>query len=350
MARAFVARGAHVRVITPATPDGAPSEVWDDVEVERFGYAGLKRFPSTGGEGLLVNVRRDRRAALSLGPLFVAMAQRARSTITAWRPDLVVSHWLVPAGLAVTRTAAKRVVHVAHSSDVHLLARAPFGRAVARAVRASGPVLATSSFLADELRARGLVDDPVEWSLGVDAMDAPPSRSVEGPLRVAFMGRLIDGKGLEELVDAMVGCDARLSIAGDGPLRATLERRVDARGVRARVSFVGPVSGAAKAAFLAHHDLFAHVPTKLEGFVDNLPVSCVEALAAGTPVLGTAVGALPELLADGAGAIVQPDGVAEALRSLSRRQLAPMAARARQTAAQRSWPVALDRLEAAVGH
>jgi glycosyltransferase involved in cell wall biosynthesis len=349
MARAFVRRGARVRVLTPATPGGAPSERWQGVEVERFDYPGLARFPSTGGEGLLQNVKRDRRAALSLGPLFARMATRSRQRIAQLRPDLVVTHWLVPAGLAVARAGAARVVHVAHSSDVHLLGRAPFGRQIARAVRASGPVLATSDWLAQRMRERGLVDDAIPWSLGVDPLPARDDAPRDGPLRVAFMGRLIDGKGLPALVRAVADGDARLSIAGDGPLRRTLEDEVHARGLQHRVRFVGAVTGEAKARFLREHDVFAHVPEPKADFVDNLPVSCLEALAAGTPVLATPVGALPELLSTGAGLVVRPQDVDGVLSGLQREDLQRMVPAARRVAAQRSWSRAVDALERAAG-
>lgn len=86
--------------------------------------------------------------------------------------------------------------------------------------------------------------------------------------------------------------DVLLLVGGDGPLRAELEALVAARGLGEHVRFLGFVDEAALPHYLAAADAFVLPTRDLEGF----GLVTVEALACGTPVLGTPVGATPEIL------------------------------------------------------
>lgn len=107
---------------------------------------------------------------------------------------------------------------------------------------------------------------------------------------VGFVGRLHPQKGLDDLLDACrrLPADVRLLIAGEGPLRASLQRRADDR-VRF-LGFVEDVPG-----FMAALDVLA-MPSRWEGFGLGL----VEALACGVPVVASAVDSLPEVAGDAA--------------------------------------------------
>ena len=100
--------------------------------------------------------------------------------------------------------------------------------------------------------------------------------------------------------------EARFVIVGDGELRAGLEQRVDALGLREAVTFTGwqrdlpPI----------YSDLDALVISSLN---EGTPVSVIEALAAGCPVAATAVGGLPDLLEQGAFGALTPSQDAAAL-------------------------------------
>jgi glycosyltransferase involved in cell wall biosynthesis len=84
---------------------------------------------------------------------------------------------------------------------------------------------------------------------------------------------------------------ARLVIAGEGPLRTTLEGQIQTLGFGSRVSFLGYVSHADLPALLAVSDVFVR-PSRSEGFGNSF----IEAMAAGVPVVTTAVGGIPDFL------------------------------------------------------
>lgn len=141
--------------------------------------------------------------------------------------------------------------------------------------------------------------------------------------RLTYLGRLTREKGLFEAVEAMkiiavdpdLG-DVELVIAGSGPARADLQSRIKEFELGARVRFVDPLFGAEKVRFLQQSDIFLF-PSYHEG----LPYSILESLAAGTPVIATNVGGIPDAVIDGIhGLLVEPREpvqIANAIRNLA---------------------------------
>ncbi|HEX7981541.1 MAG TPA: glycosyltransferase [Gemmatimonadaceae bacterium] len=119
------------------------------------------------------------------------------------------------------------------------------------------------------------------------------------PLAVT-VARLDTQKGIAHLIDAAALVpDVVFAIAGDGPDRAALEARAAQQGVRERVRFLGHRRDVP--ALLAIADLFV-LPSLYEGF----PLSVLEAMAAGVPVVATAVGGTDELVSRDTGTLVAP--------------------------------------------
>ena len=125
-------------------------------------------------------------------------------------------------------------------------------------------------------------------------------------------------KALEVLVDAFAALPpacarARLVIAGEGPARAGLEARADARGVRDRTHFLG--ARADVLAILDSLDVAA-----LSSDRESTSLVALEAIAAGTPLVSTRVGGPAEFLADGESALLveprDPAAMAAAIASL----------------------------------
>jgi glycosyltransferase involved in cell wall biosynthesis len=130
-------------------------------------------------------------------------------------------------------------------------------------------------------------------------------------LAVAYLGRLHQEKGVEHLASAFHALlnahpAARLLLAGDGPSRRLLEMAVDTLRLGPFVRFLGAVADPWP--LLAGADIFA-LPSLREG----MPNALLEAMAAGLPSVATAVGAVPEMVADGREAFLVSPGDAGAL-------------------------------------
>jgi glycosyltransferase involved in cell wall biosynthesis len=137
-----------------------------------------------------------------------------------------------------------------------------------------------------------------------------------GPLRVVSVGRLRRPKDFTTLVRAMAQLEpgsAELRIVGTGPDRAQLETEISQLGLSEAVQLLGERSDVSD--LLAGADVFALSSTS-EGF----PISVLEAMAAGLPVVASAVGGLPEQVSEGeTGMLVAPgdqQALAGALRAL----------------------------------
>jgi len=94
---------------------------------------------------------------------------------------------------------------------------------------------------------------------------------------------------------------ARLSIAGSGPLRESLERRCAALRIADAVTFTGRLDPEGMAALYRDADVMLN-PSR----VDNMPNSLLEAFASGVPVVSTNVGGIPYFVEDGKTALLVP--------------------------------------------
>jgi glycosyltransferase involved in cell wall biosynthesis len=144
---------------------------------------------------------------------------------------------------------------------------------------------------------------------------------LDRPLIVSVR-RLIHRVGLEGLIDAMTELrkstpEALLLIAGRGALGGELAARIAARGLQDQVRLLGFVAEDDLPCLYRACDLSIVPSVALEGF--GLPT--IESLAAGTPVLVTPIGGLPETVAELDPALVLPDASAGSLADAMRRAL-----------------------------
>ena len=124
-----------------------------------------------------------------------------------------------------------------------------------------------------------------------------------GPLRLLFVGRLDVQKNVARLLDALalVSEPVRLRLVGDGNLRADLEKQAARLGLDDRVEFLGRKHGDDLLKEYADAELFV-LPSDREG----MALVVLEAMAAGLPVLATAVPGNIETV-QGAGVLAEPD-------------------------------------------
>lgn len=175
------------------------------------------------------------------------------------------------------------------------------------------------------------------------------------PNLILFLGRLEAAKGIFDLLEAVAALraavpDARLVCAGDGN-RIAVARYAERLGIADAVKFTGWVGPSGKRALLETAAVFA-----LPSYREGLPSGLCEAMAAGVPVVASAVGGIPEVLTDGvSGFLVAPGDKATLerhLRSLltDRTLAARIGGAARETARLRFSPErSLARLEEVYG-
>ena len=229
--------------------------------------------------------------------------------------DLLRVHslrYIGPSALWARRRWALDVPIVSHH---HHLDPSPLNRVVEkRVVEGSDRVVVGSEFarrqLAAELGSR--TDHVSVVHYGVDSAFTPrPPRAdlldrygLRGHPVVLYFGGLKPRKNLFFLLGlwkavAAERPDARLLVAGGGPLLRSLKEHAERLGLQGRVAFTGYVPEAEKAEHFNLADVFLF-PSAMEGF----GLTVAEAMASGLPVVGSDRGSIPELVADGEGGFV----------------------------------------------
>jgi glycosyltransferase involved in cell wall biosynthesis len=154
--------------------------------------------------------------------------------------------------------------------------------------------------------------------MGVDIPTPQIPRQGQGQFVALCPANLITVKGHSYLIDAWSQLQAlqptRLLIAGDGDLRKRLEAQVARLNLGSTVKFLGQVPHVALLAMYEKGEVDLVVLPSLDlggGVHEGIPVSLIEAMAYGVPVISTSTGGIPELLGNGAGIMVpQADSAA----------------------------------------
>jgi glycosyltransferase involved in cell wall biosynthesis len=289
-------------------------------------------------------------AAHGPGPLAEAARQAGVSFVQLRHVRRPIHPWYDLLGLVELLRLCRRVrpdiVH-AHSSKAGALGRlaATLARVPVRVFTAHGWAFSayggmrgrfyawlerrlrrlTTSFVcvADAVRELGLsarACDPARTVVIYNAVDATsfvPLRPPAGTPRVISVGRFAFPKDFETLTAALarIGLDYQAALVGDGPELQRVKAELAARGLLSRVELLGARQDVHD--LLATSDVFV-LSSRSEGF----PVSILEAMAAGLPVVASNVGGVAEAVVDGETGLLVPAGDAPALADAIERLLA----------------------------
>src|SRR5215475_7702957 len=161
---------------------------------------------------------------------------------------------------------------------------------------------------------------------GIDLERFQAPRSVNNPVpRIVSVGRLVALKGFDDLIDACAELARReidfvCDIIGDGPLRETLQAKIERLDLSSRVNFLGSLSQGAVFEKLQAADIFALASTTdAQGATDVFPTVILEAMASARPVVATRLAGIPELVVDGeTGMLVSPGDSTALTQALER--------------------------------
>lgn len=342
-----LARDHAVTVLAPHAPGAARHEVMDGVRVVRYRYGpdALERLAYDGG--ILPRLARQPWLALLI-PVFV-LAQLVAIFRLRRDADVIHAHWVLPQGLLAALAGRRPLLCTAHGGDLFGLRSRLAGRLKRWTLRRVDRLAAVSETLADAAVAGGV--DPaalVVAPMGVD-LQHRFTPAEEGPApgkTLLFAGRLVAKKGVDVLLEALPAVldrhpDARLTVVGDGPERATLQTLAARLGVDSAVAFTGSVPNETLPARLRAARVVVF-PSRIaaDGDREGFGLVAVEAMGCGAAVVGSDLPAMREFLHDGETGLVAPAGDPQALAAAVIRLLDDPGLCARLGAAGRSFVAA----------
>jgi glycosyltransferase involved in cell wall biosynthesis len=143
--------------------------------------------------------------------------------------------------------------------------------------------------------------------------------------RIISVGRLVAFKGFEHLIDACAelmrrGFDFVCDILGDGPLRETLQTKINSLNLSSRVTLLGSLSQRTVLEKIQAADIFALASViDAQGASDVFPTVILEAMASARAVVSTRLAGIPELVVDGqTGILISPGDTAALTDALQR--------------------------------
>lgn len=305
---------------------------------------------------------------LHVAPIHVAsrsyLAERAAiaALCRRLRPDVFHTHGYRPdvVDAGVARPLSIPTVTTVHGFTGGGWKDRLYERIQRRAFRRFSAVVAVSQPLREALIRDGVRPDHVHvirnaWGESVTFLDRKSARGVLGlppeGLRIGWVGRMSHEKGADVMVDAlaMLG-DTRvtLSVFGDGGARGAVEARAAALGIGSRITWHGTVHEAAR--LFPAFDVFV-MSSRTEG----TPIALFEAMAAGVPVVTTAVGGVPDVVSRAEAMLVPSEDPAALAAAVTQTLENPAAALERARAArerlQREFALQpwLERYEALYG-
>jgi len=300
LAEALVQRGHTLAMVAPADRGRAGRITVDGVEVLQVRYASPQR-EDLAYTGDMARSARSPSGAWAFLRLVRALRAGVRAEARRIDAQLVHAFWWVPGGWAATGTGLPSVVSLM-GTDVAMMRLLPARILAHRVLTRASRVTALSTFLADEARRLARLGD-----LAIDRVPVPAdttrfgSAAAAGGGGIAYLGRLSPQKRVDLLLEAVHAARIAvpLTIIGDGPDRARLERRVAELGL-GNVRFLGAVPDAEVPPIVSAADVVAF-PAQREG----LGLAAAEALMLGVPVVATSDGGgVLDLVRDGAGAAV----------------------------------------------
>ena len=309
-----------VDVLAPHHPGAPRHEMVDGISIYRFRYMWPEhRQTLCYGAGIPANLQKSLWAKIQLP--FLLLMLLINTIIIARRSDIIHAHWSLSgiAGTIAGKLLHKPVVVMLH----HGKASVRSDLATRFAAKTANCILCNSQYTLSKLLQAQKTKMARVISPGVDVDRFNPqvdktlffSREREIPQNrplVLALGRLIEWKGFQYLIDAMgmIKTDPLpyLLIGGRGPLRKKFEQQVRQKGLEDRVRIVDHIPFE----FIHHYyraaDVFV-LPSIIDkaGNTEGLGVVLLEALACGIPCVASQVGGITDIVQDGKnGFLVEP--------------------------------------------
>lgn len=308
--------GAHyqIHVLAPHCPGSKTEEYLSGIYIKRFRYF-INPWERLAYQGGILNKLKHHPWQYGLLPFFflgelIALIRLLRK----YRFHLIHAHWLIPQGFVALLARllikpAPPLLCTSHGSDLFML-QGNISKIVKRLiVKESTAVTVVSHAMRNEVIKLNVNHEKVSVvSMGVDLRNRfipPETRKNTGSL--LFVGRLVENKGLQYLLDALPlilkrHSEISLRIAGDGPQKDALKSRCVKLGISEHVQFLGAVKNDLLPKLYQESNVVVFPSIIAEG----LGIALIEALGCQCAAVVTDIPAFRDIIADGKTGLVVP--------------------------------------------
>jgi len=308
-ARAIHEKGHTVRVITMHQPDAAEHEIMDGIEIVRAKYLPEKHeILQKDAAGIPAAWERGFKGKLFMMPYFwhfvLAVAKNARGF------DIIHANFSLSGLAALLSTNSHKAPYVVtvQGSDVFKTINKPVIKFfIGKGLKKASKIIALSNSLAKTTKKFGVSENKiVVIPNGIDISKFPVGSYEKREKQFLFVGSLIERKGVKFLLEAMINVNQtfpeyKLLIVGEGDQKQSLTEYVNNHELSNCVQFLGTQSQSQVGKLMRKSKLLI-LPSVEEG----QGVVLVEALASGTPCIGSKVGGIPDVISPDVGYLFEP--------------------------------------------
>ena len=316
-------RGIKVHVLAPGDKEHG-TRVEGDIYVHRFRYFSKCLQKLAYGSGILPNLSQNRWLWIEVPFFLAAMTFSLLRLISKEHPNLIHAHWVLPQGLIAVFAKCffkTPIITTAHGGDAFALGGSLLRKLKRFVLHMSDAWTSNTHATAVAFGDADSLPQPHIIPIGVDVRyfgdgcrSTLRSDLPSDELLVLFVGRLVEKKGVDDLLTAFsllpaeVRARTTLWVVGDGEYRGTLQHYADTLGIKNKLRFWGRISNNRLPDFYAAADLFVAPSVEaLSGDTEGQGVVLLEAFAARLCVLATSIGGIPEVVDNGyTGVLVEP--------------------------------------------
>ena len=320
------AKAFDVTVLTPMVPGALARETMGTaaapVKVIRFRYW-FKGSEDLAHGAILDNLKARKSRFLQVPMLLHGLFWGTRRFVRAENPVAIHAHWVIPQGILATLAAPKTPLLITtHGGDIYALNHPVLLKLKRWVFNRAAAISTVNSQMKAQLVAWGQPAEKISLlPMGVDTQTVGEisAATQKKPGQLLVVGRLVEKKGIEYLFDALrilrdrgslVFAGMKLTVIGDGPIRADLETK--AAGLP--VTFLGQRGRADVLAAIAASEIML-IPsvTAANGDQEGLPVTLLEGGAGGVCVIASRLPGIDEVIEDGVSGLLVPQRDAKAL-------------------------------------
>lgn len=322
LAKSLIKVGVEVHIVAPHAMGLKKEEVIDGVHIHRFQYMFPSKLETLAYFPGMPEKIKTIKGKILLPFFMLCMIKKMQDIVKKYNIDIINAHWAIPPGFLATFTKnfhKKPVLITLYGAELWPAIKSDskvMKWMISYALNKANKVVGISDATCDagkEISCRKDIEilpdgiDTETFNPEVDGSEVQERYDLENYFMIFSSGRMVERKGFRYLIEALPYVlekypNTKLIIGGDGPERQSLEVLVKSLEIENNVIFPRFISDEDFPKYMKACDVFV-LPSIVDskGDTEGSATILLEAMACGTPVVGTKVGGVPYAIKDGFG-------------------------------------------------